>query len=128
MTTALRVLADENISPAVVAGLRKRGWDIRSAAEEQLVGAVDADVLAHATATDRVVITHDLAFGRDSLALAAAFVGIVYLRPGHRSSDFVLNVLAAIEGAIREAEPPFVLVAERREEVVRVRLRTAPPW
>jgi predicted nuclease of predicted toxin-antitoxin system len=128
MNTALRVLADENIGPAVVTGLRKRGWDVRSAAEERLVGAIDADVLARATATDRIVITHDLAFGRDSLARAAAFVGIVYLRPGHRSPDFVLNVLAAIESAIRDAQPPFVLVAERREEVVRVRLRTAPPW
>lgn len=128
MNTGLRVLADENINPAVVAGLRKRGWDIRSVAEEQLVGAVDADVLGRATATDRVVITHDLAFGRDSLALAAAFVGIVYLRPGHRSTDFVLDVLAAIESAIRDAQRPFVLVAERRQEVVRVRLRTAPPW
>lgn len=61
MSKALRVLADENVGPAVVAGLRQRGWDVRSVAEEALAGASDAVVLDRATATDRVVITHDLA-------------------------------------------------------------------
>jgi hypothetical protein len=56
------------------------------------------------------VITHDLASGCDWLALAAAFVGIVCLQPDHRSPDFVLKVVAAIESAIRDTHPPFVLV------------------
>lgn len=128
MSKALRVLADENVGPAVVAGLRQRGWDVRSVVEEGLAGASDSELLERANATDRVVVTHDLAFGRDSLAQAKPFVGIAYLRPGHSSPSFVLDVLAAIEGALRDAQSPFVLVAERRSDVVRVRLRTAPPW
>lgn len=51
MSKGLRVLADENVGPAVVAGLRQIGWDVRSVAEEALVGASDAAVLGRATAT-----------------------------------------------------------------------------
>jgi hypothetical protein len=62
------LLADENIGPEVVAGLRTRGCDIRTAAEEALLGQPDASVLARAQLQARVVVTHDRGFGRSAIA------------------------------------------------------------
>ena len=61
---AFPLLADENIAPDVVAGLRARGCDVVSVAEEELVGRADAEVLRRAAEQGRIVVTHDLAFGR----------------------------------------------------------------
>ena len=121
------LLTDENIAPDVVEGLRARGCDLRTAWEERLIGRPDSEVLERATRQGRVVVTHDLAFGRAAIA-GATFVGIVYLRPGHISAAFVLGMIDALRSSTVEVEPPFVAVAERHEAAVRVRTRTAPPW
>lgn len=122
------LLTDENIVPDVVQGLRVRGCDVRSASDEDLLGRRDAELLEHATSQRRVIVTHDLAFGREAIRAGTAFVGIIYLRPGHISADFVLAVIDALQTSSVEIEPPFVAVAERQGSTVRVRVRTAPPW
>ena len=122
------ILTDENIGPEVVAGLRRRGCDVRTVAEEDLIASSDRGVLERAVQDGRVVVTHDLGFGHGPIAAGAAFIGIIYLRPGHISSTFVLEVVDAVSQSSVDVEPPFVLVAERRESTVRVRVRTAPPW
>lgn len=122
------LLADENIAPEVVAGLRARGSDLRTAWDEQLIGRPDIDVLERASNQVRVVITHDLAFGRSAIRAGASFVGIIYLRPGHISATFVLQVIDALRASNVEVQPPFIAVAERQRSTVRVRTRTAPPW
>jgi hypothetical protein len=45
-----------------------------------------------------------------------------------RSADFVLGVIDALCGSAIDVQPPFVVVAERRGETVRVRVRMEPPW
>jgi hypothetical protein len=65
---------------------------VRTAAEEGLMGRPDADVLDRATGQGRVVVTHDLGFGRSAVTADAAFVGIIYLRlsdPGGRRARAV---------------------------------------
>lgn len=121
-------LADENIAPDVVSGLHAPGCDVRTAEEELLIGRADRHVLDRATAQSRVVITHDLAFGRDAIRAGTPFVGIIYLRPGHISATFVLAVIDALRESTVDVQPPFVVVAERRGTTVRVRARTEPPW
>ncbi|WP_437957119.1 hypothetical protein WME76_38225 [Sorangium sp. So ce119] len=54
------------------------------------------------------------------------FLGIIHLKPGHISPIFVLEMIAAIEASAGDMDPPFVLVAERRDAVVRIRVRCAP--
>jgi predicted nuclease of predicted toxin-antitoxin system len=122
------LLTDENIGPDVVEGLRARGCDLRTAGEERLIGRPDVEVLVRATSQGRVVVTHDLGFGRSAIIAGATFLGIVYLRPGHISAAFVLGVIDALRTSTVEVEPPFIAVAERQEATVRVRTRTAPPW
>jgi len=58
------LLTDENIAADVVTGLRARGCDVRSADEERLIGRGDDEILERATALHRVMVTHDLAFGK----------------------------------------------------------------
>ena len=122
------LLADENISPDVVSGLRERGHDVRTIWDEALIGRPDVRVLDVATRLGRVVVTHDVAFGRDAIRVGASFVGIVYLRPGHITADFVLDIIDALRGSAVDVQPPFIAVAERQQSTVRVRVRTAPPW
>ena len=124
----LPLLTDENIGTDVVAGLRDRGYDVRTVDDESLLGHADDVVLERATALGRVAITHDLAFGRTSIRAGHPFVGIVYLRPGHISPAFVLAILDALSASAVDVSPPFLVVAERREAAVRVRARTGPPW
>jgi predicted nuclease of predicted toxin-antitoxin system len=122
------LLTDENIAPEGVAGLRARGCDLRTARDEQLIGRPDVDVLDRATAQGRVVVTHDLAFARSAIRAGASFVGVIYLRPGHISAGFVLEMVDALRGSTVHVQPPFIAVAERQQSTVRVRVRTAPPW
>lgn len=118
------LLSDENIAPDVVAGLRVRRCDLRTAWDEQLIGRPDVDVLERATNQGRVVVT----FGRSAIRTGTSFVGIIYLRPGHISAAFVLAVIDALRESTVEVQPPFIVVAERQQSAVRVRARTAPPW
>jgi predicted nuclease of predicted toxin-antitoxin system len=122
------LLADENIAPNVVDGLRDRGHEVRSVWDEALVGRSDVDVLEVATRQGRVVVTHDLAFARAAVRSGASFVGIIYLRPGHISASFVLDIVDALRASDVEVQRPFIVVAERQQATVRVRVRTTPPW
>jgi predicted nuclease of predicted toxin-antitoxin system len=122
------LLADENIHPAVVAALRGRGKDVTTVLDARLIGRPDLEILRRAHQEGRVVLTHDADFASLVIAQAEPFVGIIYLRPGHIAASLVLEVLAAIERApLSQADvaAPFLLVAERKEGAVRVRLRRA---
>ncbi len=58
----MRILANENISFAVIRGLRAAGHDVVAVREWQ-VGANDEAVLELARAEGRVLLTHDKDFG-----------------------------------------------------------------
>ena len=118
-----RLLTDENIHPGVVAELRKTGKNIRTVLEEGLGGADDASILRRAEEQGRVVLAHDSDFGTLAVHAGQPYVGMVYLRPGHISSAFVLEMIAAVESTTESVEPPFIAVAERRSNVVRIRIR-----
>jgi predicted nuclease of predicted toxin-antitoxin system len=101
---------------------------VRTAWDEHLIAHADVHVLEHATSQGRVVVTHDVAFGRSAIRTGTSFVGIIYLRPGHISPAFVLAVIDVLRESTVEVQPPFIVVAERQQFAVRVRARTAPPW
>jgi predicted nuclease of predicted toxin-antitoxin system len=117
------LLADENIQAATVARLAARGKDIRSVQDEGLAGRSDSEILRHASEQGRVVLTHDSDFGRLAVLHGDPLVGIVFVRPGHISVDHVMATLAAVESLADDIEPPFIVVAEHRDAVVRVRVR-----
>ena len=116
------LLADENVNPEVVEFLRKAGLDVESIAERGKFGISDTQVLQQATEAGRVVLTHDSDFGGLAL-LGAKFIGIIYLRPGHIKADFTIKTLQAIRDHAPDVTSPFILVAERVGDTVKIRVR-----
>jgi predicted nuclease of predicted toxin-antitoxin system len=117
------LLADENIHPDVISYLRERECDIRSVAEDDLFGRSDRDVLRTAYADGRVVLTHDSDFGTLVITQEEPFVGIVYLRPGHIRGEFTIRTLRTIDAQSLDVRPPFILVAEQKDQTVQIRTR-----
>ena len=116
------LLADENVHPDVIVFLRKAGLDVESVSEQGKFGISDTQVLAQATKAGRVVLTHDSDFGGLAL-MGAQFIGIIYVRPGHIHADFTIKTLEAIRDNAPEVTPPFILVAERTGDTVKIRVR-----
>lgn len=119
------LLADENVPVVVSDALAASGHDLVTLFDLGLNGATDAEILERAARLGRVVLTLDSDFGLLAVRAGAEYVGIIYVRPGHRSAAFTLETLAAISASAVEVQPPFILVADRRQETVRIRLRDA---
>lgn len=116
------LLADENVNPDVIAFLRGIRLDVESIAEQGKFGLPDTQVLQQATESNRVVLTHDSDFGGMAV-FGAKFIGIIYLRPGHIKADFTVKTLEAIRDNAPDVTPPFILVAERTGDTVKIRVR-----
>lgn len=102
--------------------LREAGSDVESVSEQGQFGIPDMQVLRQAAESNRVVLTHDSDFGGMAV-LGAKFTGIIYLRPGHIRADFTIKTLEAIRDNAPEVTPPFILVAERTGDTVKIRVR-----
>lgn len=76
------LLADENVAPDVVTALRERKCNVRTVGEEQLIGRPDTEVLARAVSQGRIVVTHDLAFGRAAVQASGSLSGSSTCDPG----------------------------------------------
>ncbi len=59
----MRFLVDANMSPRVAALLRSNGHDAIAVREVELADATDDEILDHAAADERIVISHDTDFG-----------------------------------------------------------------
>ncbi len=116
------LLADENVHPDVIAFLKGLGLDVVSIAEQGKFGLPDTRVLQQATELGRVVLTYDSDFGGLAL-LGAKFIGIIYLRPGHIKADFTIKTLQAVRDHAPDITSPFILVAERIGDTVKIRVR-----
>jgi predicted nuclease of predicted toxin-antitoxin system len=121
--TELSFLADENIQPAVIAFLRDQGLDVFSFPEQGQFGLSDAYILRFAVETNRIVLTHDSDFGGLIILNEKSFVGIVFLRPGHIQAEFTTETIKTVFEQVKDVQTPFIVVAERSGENVRIRLR-----
>jgi len=117
------ILADENIHPDVVAFLQDQGCDVVAVRGSELVGSTDEEVLRAAVSENRLVLTHDSDFGTLAVLRGVPVVGIVYLRPGHIDPVFTIETLQVIIAENQTLTPPFILVAQRTDGDVRLRLR-----
>lgn len=116
-------LTDENIHPLVVAMLRQEGINVWDVKEEQQQGASDTDLLHRAHGEGRIVLTHDSDFGALALAHNLAWTGIVYLRPGLQHVNIVLENLRILFAQRLRPHVPFILVIERKQDRLKIRLR-----
>lgn len=119
------LVCDENIQSAVVDELRAQGRAVVSVHEVGQAGVSDRELLSWAAREGRVVVTHDSDFGTLAVRGGQAYVGIVVRASWPCRGSFVLELLHAVDALEIAAQPPFLLVAERRGDRVRVRLRNA---
>jgi len=80
----LRLYMDHHIPAAITAGLRRRGIDCVTAAEDGTARVEDPDLLARATVLERVLVSFDddlLVVAADWVASGRRFAGVVYGHP-----------------------------------------------
>lgn len=121
------ILTDQNIHPDVVAYFRTEGFQVVDVEQAGLLGASDTMILAAATVDGRIVVTHDADFGTLTIQQGFPFVGIVYLRPGHIGARSTIESLEQILAIDPDLAPPFVLVAKRTGNQVKIRVRSFAP-
>lgn len=88
----IRLFADEQVSRAIVLGLRQRGVEILSTPEAGRAGLSDEDHLDFARDNGYVVLTED----QDFLMLEATrpdHGGVIYARQGKKIGDVIRGVL-----------------------------------
>lgn len=117
------LLADENIHPDVIAFLQQNGNDIQTVIGQGLVGQSDLVILRKGHEAGRVILTHDSDFGTLAILQEEPATGIIYLRPGHIRAEFTVETLKTIAAHSLEVQPPFIVVAERNGQTVRIRVR-----
>lgn len=96
--THVALLTDENMSPKVVACLRRMGVDVLDTKEQGWHGAEDEELLARAYREHRFVLTHDSDFGTLAINQGKPCFGILYLRLRNLQSG---NVIRACEDLFR---------------------------
>jgi predicted nuclease of predicted toxin-antitoxin system len=96
-------LVDEHVPHAVAQALRRRGIDVLTASDAELLGATDEECLARSLAERRVLITHD----DDFLRLhdrGVQHAGIVYAEQGTRSIGQLVAGLVLIYEVLEPGE------------------------
>lgn len=104
-----RFLADENIDPDLVLGLRRRveGIDIVRVQDVGLRTVDDPEILQWAANESRIVISHDIktmpSFAGERLSTGLPMPGVILLR-STLSLAHAIDVLAAVAGASNAEE------------------------
>lgn len=97
MSKTVRFYFDEHVGHAITKGLRRRGIDVLTLVEADMLGVSDEEHMAFARNQGRVIVTHD----DDFLRLAAEGVdhaGIVYAPQGRTVGAMVqgLTLIAQV--------------------------------
>lgn len=95
MPERIKFHLDENVSNAVAEGLRRRGIDVTTTPEVNLMGITDEAQVAFALAQQRIIFTQDDDFLRLHQA-RVTHAGIVYCHQGSRSISDMIRALALI--------------------------------
>lgn len=91
----IRFYTDENVSRAVINGLRQRDVDILSVPEADMLEASDEEHLTFAFEKGRVIFTHDDDFLR--LAFEKEHAGIVYSSQQTSVGDIIRGLMLIYE-------------------------------
>jgi predicted nuclease of predicted toxin-antitoxin system len=117
----MRILANENVTRSVIAGLRGKGHDVLSV-KESLRGEKDDAILARAQTEKRIVLTHDKDFGELAFCVGlSAECGVILLRLSGTDPDADnQRAIEAIESRT-DWEGHFSVITEDR-----IRVRPLP--
>jgi predicted nuclease of predicted toxin-antitoxin system len=82
---------DENLPLEIADAFRDSGYEIETVQSEGLTGAPDTEILDHARAEDRIVLTMDKGIADVRLFPPRAYPGIVLFRPATSGRGDVLR-------------------------------------
>lgn len=91
---SVRYYLDEHVAEAVAKGLRRRGIDVLTLTEAEMLGASDEEHFTFARGKERTIVTQDDDFLRFA-AQASEHAGVVYL-PQRRSIGETVRGLTLI--------------------------------
>lgn len=120
-------VVDENLDPLVVQALRNRGLRVVDVCEQGWQSLDDTEILQNATNLNCLVVTQDSDFGKLTVLQKLPLIGIVFLRPGHLTTPFILELLDFLFLQDPELESPFIVVAKRSKDIFSVRVRQWTP-
>lgn len=95
----IRFHLDENVDPAVAEGLRRRGVDVTTTPQANLLHASDIRQLDYARLENRILITHDEDFLRIAMA-GTPHAGIAYCHLESRSVGQMIASLLLIRDCL----------------------------
>lgn len=101
--TAIRFHLDEHVHPGITVGLRAQGIDTTTSQEAGILAADDPDQLRHATAEDRVLVTHDDDFTKLH-ASGTSHAGICYCHQIKYGVGELLQALLLVHGCLTAEE------------------------
>jgi hypothetical protein len=103
MREAIKYHLDEHVHPAIAEGLRRRGIDVTTTIEAELLGAEDEKHLEFCGVENRVVVTNDADFLRLHTQ-GVSHRGIVYYHTEGRSIGDILRFLILIHECLAPEE------------------------
>ncbi len=121
-STKPKLLLDENLGRLFIKELRKKGYDVKWVGDVQR-GMSDEEVARLALTENRVIITQDKDFNVE-LARIVKPPGIILLRTfGIKIEERIKILLSILENKQKELYR-HIIVVEKKENVVKVRIRS----
>lgn len=106
----LEFLANMNISPLTVEGLRKIGWNIIRVSEILDRKTKDIEILSYAKDHNKVIITQDMDFSTLLAVRGFSKPSVINLRFANARPDFVTDRIIEIAGEMeKELEEGIVI-------------------
>jgi uncharacterized protein DUF5615 len=99
----IRFHLDENVSGAIAMGLRRRGIDVSTADDADLIGANDLAHLEYVLTKQRVIVTHDDDFTRLH-ANGTPHSGICYCHKDKHTIGDLIRLLTLVHGCFDSEE------------------------
>lgn len=95
LQTVIRFHLDENVSSAIARALQRRGVDVTTTPEQNLIGSSDEAQLAFARSEQRILVTHDTDFFT-LIEREQSHPGIAYCDKERRSLGSIVRALLLI--------------------------------
>jgi predicted nuclease of predicted toxin-antitoxin system len=103
MTNRIKFHLDENVSQAIANGLRRRGIDVSTTPEENLIAKLDEEQLNFAVSQKRVIFTQDTDFLRLHHREISHY-GITYCQQKSKSIGEIVQGLMLISQVLEVEE------------------------